>query len=87
VPDNVRQAVVQVKIDQAADGVWYVTGGSHHSVVVEMKDHLVVIEGPQNDARATAVIAEVKKAVPNKPIKYVVNSHHHFDHAGGLAYG
>jgi glyoxylase-like metal-dependent hydrolase (beta-lactamase superfamily II) len=84
VPDNVRQAVVQVKIDKAADGIWYVTGGSHHSVVVEMKDHLVVIEGPQNDARATAVIAEVKKAVPNKPIKYVVNSHHHFDHAGGL---
>jgi glyoxylase-like metal-dependent hydrolase (beta-lactamase superfamily II) len=84
VPDNVRQAVLQVKIDKAADGVWYVTGGSHHSVVVEMKDHLVVIEGPQNDARATAVIAEVKKAVPNKPIRYVVNSHHHFDHAGGL---
>jgi glyoxylase-like metal-dependent hydrolase (beta-lactamase superfamily II) len=84
VPDNVRQATVQVKIDKAAEGVWYVTGGSHHSVVVEMKDHLVVIEGPQNDARATAVIAEVKKALPNKPIKYVVNSHHHFDHAGGL---
>src|SRR5688572_6110311 len=85
VPDNVRQAVVQVKIDKAADGVWYVTGGSHHSVVVEMKDHLVVMEGPQHDARATAVIAEVKKAIPNKPIKYVVNSHPHFDHAGGLA--
>jgi glyoxylase-like metal-dependent hydrolase (beta-lactamase superfamily II) len=45
---------------------------------VEMKDHLVVIEGPQNDARTTAVIAEVKKAIPNKPIKYVVNSHSHF---------
>ena len=84
VPDNVRQATTQVKIDKAADGVWYVTGGSHHSVVVEMKDHLVVIEGPQNDARGTAVIAEVKKAMPNKPIKYVVNSHAHFDHAGGL---
>jgi glyoxylase-like metal-dependent hydrolase (beta-lactamase superfamily II) len=64
--------------------VWYLTGGSHHSVLVEMNDHLVVIEGPQNDERATAVIAEVKKTVPNKPIKYVVNSHHHFDHAGGL---
>ena len=73
VPDNVRQATVQVKIDKAAEGIWYVAGGSHHSVVVEMKDHLVVIEGPQNDARATAVIAEVKKAMPNKPIKYVVN--------------
>src|SRR5262245_332787 len=84
VPDNVRQATAQVKIDKAAEGVWYVTGGSHHSVVVEMKDYLVVIEGPQNDARGTAVIAEVKKALPSKQMKYVVNSHHHSDHAGGL---
>jgi glyoxylase-like metal-dependent hydrolase (beta-lactamase superfamily II) len=84
VPDNVRQAAVKVQTDKIADGVWYLTGGSHHSVLVEMGDHLVVIEGPQNDARAAAVIAEVKNTVPNKPIKYVVNTHHHFDHAGGL---
>jgi glyoxylase-like metal-dependent hydrolase (beta-lactamase superfamily II) len=84
VPDNVRQASVKVETDKVADGVWYLTGGTHHSVLVEMNDHLVVIEGPQNDERATAVIAEVKKTVPNKPIKYVVNTHHHFDHAGGL---
>jgi len=72
VPDNVPQASVQVKTDKVADGVWYLTGGTHHSVLVEMKDHLVVIEGPQDDARATAVIAEVKKTVPNKPIKYLI---------------
>ena len=84
VPDNVRQASVKVEAGKVADGVWYLTGGTHHSVLVEMNDHLVVIEGPQDDARATAVIAEVKKTVPNKPINYVVNSHHHFDHAGGL---
>ena len=83
-PDNVRQASVRVQADKIADGVWYLTGGTHHSVLVEMNDHLVVIEGPQDDARAGAVIAEVKKLVPNKPIKYVVNTHHHFDHAGGL---
>jgi glyoxylase-like metal-dependent hydrolase (beta-lactamase superfamily II) len=67
-----------------ADGVWYLTGGSHHSVLVEMNDHLVLIESPQDDARALAVIAEAKKLAANKPIKYVVNSHKHFDHAGGL---
>jgi glyoxylase-like metal-dependent hydrolase (beta-lactamase superfamily II) len=64
--------------------VWYVTGGSHHSVVIEMKDHTVVVEGPLNDERATAVIAEARRLVPGKPIRYVVNSHHHFDHSGGL---
>jgi glyoxylase-like metal-dependent hydrolase (beta-lactamase superfamily II) len=83
-PDNVRQASIKVQADKVADGVWYLTGGTHHSVLVEMGDHLVVIEGPQDDARAAAVIAEVKNLVPNKPIKYVVNTHHHFDHAGGL---
>jgi glyoxylase-like metal-dependent hydrolase (beta-lactamase superfamily II) len=84
VPDNIRQASVKVETDKIADGVWYLTGGTHHSVLVEMNDHLVVIDGPLNDARALALIAEAKKTVPNKPIKYVVNTHHHFDHAGGL---
>lgn len=84
VPDNVRQASVRVDAQKVVDGVWYLTGGTHHSVAVEMKDSLVVIEGPQNDERATAVIAEVKRLVPSKPIQYVVNTHHHFDHSGGI---
>ncbi len=84
VPDNVRQAGVKVQTDKIADGVWYLTGGTHHSVLVEMADHLVLIDGPQDDARSAALIAEVKKTVPDKPIKFVVNTHHHFDHAGGL---
>ena len=46
VPDIVRQAGVKVQTDKVADGVWYLTGGTHHSVLVEMNDHLVVIDGP-----------------------------------------
>src|SRR5262245_36774522 len=87
VPDSIRQAVnpyAKVTPQVAAEGVWYLTGGSHHSVAIEMKDHVIVVEGPLNDDRATAVIAEVKKLVPGKPIRYVVNSHQHFDHAGGI---
>jgi glyoxylase-like metal-dependent hydrolase (beta-lactamase superfamily II) len=87
VPDNVRQATnpyVKVTSQQAADGVWYVTGGTHHSVVIEMKDHLIVVEGPLNDDRALAVIKEARTLVPNKPIKYLIVSHHHFDHSGGV---
>ncbi len=87
VPEKVRAATappVIVKAEKLGDGVWYLTGGSHHSVAVEFQDHVVVIEGPQSEERSQAVIAEVKKAAPNKPIRYLVNTHHHFDHSGGI---
>ncbi|RPH59477.1 MAG: MBL fold metallo-hydrolase, partial [Acidobacteria bacterium] len=44
----------------------------------------VIIEAPGNDARSEAAIAEAKRTVPNKPVRYVINTHSHFDHAGGL---
>lgn len=84
VPENVRTNPVPVKSEKAADGIWYITGGTHHSALIEMKDYLIVVEGPQSDQRSAAVMAEVKKLVPNKPIKYLVNTHHHFDHSGGV---
>src|SRR5206468_10939161 len=54
------------------------------SVAVEFKDFVTVIEAPLYQARSNAVIAEVKKTFPNKPIRYVVNTHNHFDHLGGI---
>jgi hypothetical protein len=86
-PAVVRQTpnpYARVTSQVVADGVWYVTGGTHHSVLIEMKDYVVVVESPQNDERAFAVITEARNLVPTKPIRYVVMSHHHFDHAGGL---
>jgi glyoxylase-like metal-dependent hydrolase (beta-lactamase superfamily II) len=87
VPDNVRQAsvaTVRVESQKLSDGVWLVAGGSHHSVAVEFADFVSVVEAPLNEERSLAVIAEVQKLVPNKPIRYLVNTHHHFDHSGGL---
>src|SRR5215510_3261717 len=87
VPDPIRQTPApysKVATQMVADGVWYIGGGSHHSVLIEMKDHLILVESPLNDERAAAVLAEVKNLVPNKPIKYLVVSHHHFDHSGGV---
>ncbi len=87
VPDAIRQTsnpYAQVTNQMVAPGVWYITGGTHHSVAIEMQDHVIVVEGPLDDQRALAVIAEVRSLIPSKPIRYVVNSHPHFDHAGGL---
>ena len=53
-------------------------------MVADFKNYIVVVEGPQNDMRAAQIIAEAKRLVPNKPIKYVINTHAHFDHVGGL---
>jgi glyoxylase-like metal-dependent hydrolase (beta-lactamase superfamily II) len=73
-----------VESQKLADGVWLVGGGSHNSMAVEFRDFICVIEAPLNEARSLAVIAEVNRLIPNKPIRYVVNTHHHFDHSGGL---
>ena len=87
VPDAVRQTpnpYAKVTSQKVADGVWYLTGGTHHSVVIEMRDHVIVVEAPLIEERSVAVLAETRSLVPNKPVRYVINSHHHFDHAGGL---
>jgi glyoxylase-like metal-dependent hydrolase (beta-lactamase superfamily II) len=84
VPDVVRGAVERVTAQKMADGVWFVAGGSHNSVAIEMKDHIVLVEAPLGDYRMAPVIDEVKKLAPGKPIRYVINSHNHFDHSGGV---
>jgi glyoxylase-like metal-dependent hydrolase (beta-lactamase superfamily II) len=86
VPDVVAKATppaVNVTTEKLADRVWYLAGGSHHSVLLEFADHVAIIEGPLNEERSTAVIAAVKK-ISAKPIRYLINTHHHFDHSGGL---
>ena len=67
-----------------ADGVFRITGG-YVALAVDMGDHIVVLEGGQSQERGQAVINAARQAIPNKPIRYVVNTHPHFDHASGLA--
>jgi len=87
VPDAVQKATappVRAASQKLADGVWFIGGGSHNSMAVEFRDFVAVIEAPLNEERSLAVLGEVNKLIPNKPIRYVVNTHHHFDHSGGL---
>ena len=84
VPALVKTAVERVTADKVAEGVWMMGGGSHNSVAIEMGDHMLLVEAPLYDGRTLPMLAEVKKLNPAKPIRFVINSHHHFDHAGGL---
>ena len=75
---------VTATAEKLAEGVYRIAGG-YNALAVEFADHIVLFEpGPQNEARAAANIAEVKRVIPNKPIRYGIISHHHFDHTSGL---
>lgn len=68
----------------AGTDVYHVTGGTHHSLVVEMSDFVVVVEAPVDELRSKAVIGAIEAQFPGKPITQVINTHHHIDHSGGL---
>ena len=76
--------VINVTAEEIAPGVWYMAGQSHHSVAIEMRDHMLLVEAPQSDARTLAVIQKARTLRPGKPVRAVINTHHHFDHTGGV---
>jgi glyoxylase-like metal-dependent hydrolase (beta-lactamase superfamily II) len=89
--DSVRSIVQQgappaptVVVDSIAPGVWSIAGQSHHTIAIEQANGLVLIEAPQNDARTLAAIATARELRPGTPIAALVNTHHHFDHSGGI---
>jgi glyoxylase-like metal-dependent hydrolase (beta-lactamase superfamily II) len=87
VPANIRQAKppapAVIEPQKLSDGTWIIPGAAK-SIAVEFRDHIVVVDAPETEARSIAVIDAIKKIIPGKPIRYVVNTHTHFDHAGGL---
>jgi glyoxylase-like metal-dependent hydrolase (beta-lactamase superfamily II) len=79
-------APMTVTSEKLGDGLYRLTtgAGSYDSVIVEFKDYVMLLEAGQSQARALAYVAETKKLIPNKPIRYVMNTHPHSDHTGGL---
>ena len=70
--------------EEIAPGVWRLAGQSHHSALIEFQDYLLLIDAPQSEARAQAVIAKARELRPGKPLTTLVTTHHHFDHTGGV---
>ncbi len=75
---------INVTVEQVGKGIWWLAGGSHHSVLFEFDDHTTLFEVPLDDRRTQAVIARAKTIVPGKPLTHAIVSHHHLDHAGGF---
>lgn len=73
-----------VEWSQLANGVYKIGGSSHATVVIEMRDHVIAVEAPLYEARTAPVVNSIKERYPAKPIRYVIPTHHHLDHSGGI---
>ncbi|MEP7246302.1 MAG: MBL fold metallo-hydrolase, partial [Gammaproteobacteria bacterium] len=69
--------------EQLGEGA-FVMPARYSALAVDLGEYIVLIESPQSEARAKEVIAEAHRLIPGKPIRYVVNTHAHFDHSAGL---
>jgi glyoxylase-like metal-dependent hydrolase (beta-lactamase superfamily II) len=72
------------QIVEVAPKVFHAKSFTHHSMIIEMKDYLIVTEAPLYEERSQVVINEIKTRWPNKPIKYLIATHFHNDHVGGI---
>lgn len=88
VPEAARRPVPpvgRVEVVKVAEGVWLLVAPvGPNSLAVEFRDYVAIVEAPFSEERSLAVIAEVKTLVPAKPIRYLINTHHHFDHSSGI---
>ena len=74
----------QVTVEKMANGVYRLGGGPANSYMVEFANFVAVFEAPGDQSRSLAVIEEIVKLAPGKPIRWLISSHPHFDHIGGL---
>jgi cyclase len=78
------------RIEKVADGVYAALARSqvltncNAAVFVNSRDVLVV-DAHSKPSAAAALIAQIKKEVTTKPVRFLVNSHFHWDHTQGNA--
>ncbi len=73
-----------LKLVELTPNVQHVEGGTANNLIVAMKDHLVIFDAPYGELQSRWVIDAAKMKYPGKPIRYLVLTHHHMDHTGGM---
>ena len=76
------------RFEELADGVWFATGTGamttmSNSLVIVNDDHAMLVDTSVTPAAARKLVAEVAEEITDLPIRYVFNTHFHFDHAHG----
>src|SRR5262247_1216917 len=83
-PSFDTRATSSLRLNELGPGIQHVVGGTHHSLIIELKDYLIVFDAPVNDAHSSWVLDAAKQKFGAKPVRYLVLTHHHMDHTGGL---
>jgi glyoxylase-like metal-dependent hydrolase (beta-lactamase superfamily II) len=74
------------KFERIADGVFYATvtrpGLGSNNVVIINDNDVVIVDTGTSPAAARAFVEDIRK-LTDKPVRYVVNTHWHYDHTAG----
>src|SRR3954464_8256211 len=75
------------RFEKVADGIYYATASGTMTVganspIILTDNEAMVIDSEITPAAARALVADLK-AITDKPVKYVIDSHYHYDHAHG----
>jgi glyoxylase-like metal-dependent hydrolase (beta-lactamase superfamily II) len=75
------------RFEKVAEGIYYATASGTMTVganspIIVTDTEAMVIDSEITPAAARALVADLK-AITDKPVKYVIDSHYHYDHAFG----
>jgi glyoxylase-like metal-dependent hydrolase (beta-lactamase superfamily II) len=73
----------QPTVEKIGEGLFLIRG-PYNSVFAVFRDHVMVLEAPLNSGYSEDCRKLIHSIAPGKPVRYVVATHFHFDHVGGL---